>query len=134
MKKYQFSFCLALVAMLFFASCTKSSNSPICIDVEYGVLFDMEDDQSYCFPDGFEINVEELRNEFCCCFCVCVWEGEIVASLKIEEEDFDFHTGYETVDLPSGRTIEINSFELVNECENVNENPNVKNISVTVRK
>ena len=33
--------------------------------------------KKYVFPNGNSFEVKTVRDQFCCCFCNCVWEGEL---------------------------------------------------------
>jgi len=129
---------IAFIVVAYFflisSSCTKKPMVN-CNEVEYGVEFTIEANHVYCFSDGYEFEVTSLKNEFCCCFCVCVWEGQIVANLILNDDaEFAFQTSFEEVPLPDNKIISMTGYELLVDCENGGENPPIKNIRAIVTK
>ena len=47
-----------------------------CLPVQYGIPFDVEEGQTYCFEDA-QLMVSRVANELCGCEEICGWEGEI---------------------------------------------------------
>ena len=69
-----------LLITAFIISCGKKdikSDSRDCQEVEYDINFDLELGDEVCFPDGNSFIVKTITDEFCCCLCLCFWEGEL---------------------------------------------------------
>ncbi|MDF1696125.1 MAG: hypothetical protein P1U56_09850 [Saprospiraceae bacterium] len=83
--------------IILFSLCIISLSA--CSDNEetskYGEEFVIRLDETVTFSDGNSMKVTEIRDEFCCCLCLCVWEGQLVievettnASGEIENKSF----------------------------------------------
>lgn len=73
-----------------------------CIHVNYDEEFTITINDTVCFPDGNSFEVKSIEDQFCCCFCICVWEGEleiIVQPNNTTEGHDPFRIGSATYDL-----------------------------------
>lgn len=60
-----------------FVACNKTEDSVNCKNENYDKEFTVTLGESVCFPDGNSFEVKTIRDQFCCCLCICVWEGEL---------------------------------------------------------
>lgn len=65
-------------------------SAPLCQEIDFDTSFEMQVGDSACLPDGSSFKVLEVRDEFCPCFALCVWEGQLV--MKIETKKIDGET------------------------------------------
>ena len=137
-------FMLACLAFLF-VSCSDSDDvseddvseeaSSMCNDVTYDDPFDVELDGVYCFPDGTQLTVLEIKNDFCPCNVVCIWQGEMVINMEwtdgttVEEFRYGSDDNPAAADnlLPNGALItdEDEDIEFVTPCTQSNPSPDI---------
>ena len=66
-----------LLFALFISACCTTEESPSCLEGKYGQEMVLRNGDSVCFEDGNSFKIKTINDEFCCCFCNCVWEGEL---------------------------------------------------------
>jgi len=119
---------LATTLVLFLFSC-KKDESGSCIDADYSIAFTIEEGNTYCMPDGLEIAVTEIKNEFCPCDLECFWEGQMIIEFDFtmdgESMAHTFGSSEATASAPApyGLTISTNKDDIVFEEECSIENP-----------
>ncbi len=79
MKSLSILVSLLLVILL---SCSKQTVD--CAVVSYDESFTIELDKKYCFPDGNYIKTKTMLNEFCPCYSLCKWEGQMTLGFEAE--------------------------------------------------
>lgn len=130
-----------LVASLFILSCNKADDDnkkQECTQIEFNTNFSMILNDEVCFPDGSGFIVKTIKDEFCPCLAVCIWEGELRVMVETietngDKELFEFGSssfGLNPKILPNAR-IETFSFTYdetgtLPDCENDYEVDNVK--------
>jgi len=72
-----------IVCCLFVMSILACQPDPVgsCSEVNYQDILELQSGDKYCFPDGLELAIVDIRNEYCPCFSVCVWEGQYVVDI-----------------------------------------------------
>lgn len=65
--------------LIFIISACSSSDEEASCEWTYDTEFyqSLNSNNSVCFPDGNSFEVKTIRDQFCCCFCECAWEGEL---------------------------------------------------------
>lgn len=71
-----------LFFVLLFAACNGSEESLLCDEQEYDKEFHVQLGESVCFPDGNSFEVKNITDQFCCCFCNCIWAGQLEVILE----------------------------------------------------
>lgn len=71
---------LVLLLGLALVSCS-DGDEKTCTDVTYSTEFTVASGSSYCFPDGIELAITTLNNEFCPCNVECIWEGQMTIDM-----------------------------------------------------
>ncbi len=62
-------------------------SAPLCQQVEFDQAFEMKVGESACLQDGRSFKVIEVRDEFCPCLAICIWEGQLVMKIEIDNLD-----------------------------------------------
>ncbi|MDF1696126.1 MAG: hypothetical protein P1U56_09855 [Saprospiraceae bacterium] len=65
------------IVLLTFISCTDKDGS-----AQYAEEFSIKLNETITFNDGNAIKITDIRDQFCCCFCDCKWEGELVIEVE----------------------------------------------------
>ena len=64
------------------SSCNNNSETEISyVDVSYNEIFEARQGEIYTFPDGSELVINDLINNFCPCFVYCVISGTMKLDL-----------------------------------------------------
>ena len=67
-----------LFVLLISACCTtEEEESSNCLEGKYNQEMALRLGDEVCFEDGNSFEIKAITDEFCCCLCVCVWEGEL---------------------------------------------------------
>lgn len=92
-----------LLFILFLSACGSTEESKDCSDGIYGDEMLLRIGDAVCFEDGNSFEIKTITDEFCCCSCNCVWEGELRVMVETtdpqgEKELFTFGSStYETL-------------------------------------
>jgi len=82
---------ITVLTLTLFTSCSEQiiDNGGItaCKEVDYGDVFEMELNEAVCFPDGNEMILKVVEDQFCPCEAVCIWQGELVIILEATESN-----------------------------------------------
>lgn len=68
---------LFLLSICMILACSNEEEMQTCIKKDYNQEFQIRLGDSVCFPDGNSFEVKVISDEFCCCLCLCAWEGEL---------------------------------------------------------
>lgn len=122
--------------LLFVAACIKEEVAT-CTEVVYETLFTIEADKNYCFDDGSEIRVDSIENALCPCDADCIWGGEILIHLQIQEADNEEFTSFvvhseRQRDLLEGWRFEVREYALAVPCGSGISSPNVESAMLFV--
>lgn len=105
-------FCsLFLVLVALFTNC--ETDPSICKSINYSEKFEVTKGQVYCFDDGQSFTVNRFDNQFCPCKQVCIWEGELLIEMILNDgqslTDYTFHSSgkVESGAPPNGWKIEL---------------------------
>jgi len=84
MKHLVFNLILATILLV---SCNKDDSESqarqVCTEVTYGQVFEMIIDDAVCLPDGNEIVLKVIEDQFCPCDHLCIWQGELQIMLEV---------------------------------------------------
>jgi len=132
---------ILLIITIAFSSCSKT-NSPDCIDVFYDEHFTIQEGNNYCFPDGNSIEIKQLKNEFCPCDAVCVWEGQMMLNYTLiyDGNTYKGTQGSTTTQDEMYDTLDgllhthFQEIQLIEPCDENHPNPNIKNAQLKLTK
>ena len=129
------AFLFAAVALF---SCS-GMDSETCTEVKFTDAFTVETGETYCLEDGTELEITALNNEFCPCFAVCVWEGEMTINMTwtmpdAEVIEYLFHAGAPSVNekLPNGIVVLADQEEIETEFPCTETSPSPAIISAVI--
>ena len=71
-----------LLFILFITACSTKEESLSCLETKYDQEFTVRIGETICFDDGNSFEVKTINDEFCCCLCNCVWEGQLVVIVE----------------------------------------------------
>jgi len=129
-------FAIALGSMMLIAACTKQDCE--MVDVNYGEYFTIKTCGKYIFPDNNFFEVKCLRNEFCPCNALCIWEGEmiLVFSANMDGIAMDSMIGSSEktnkIFVKEPYTIHFKNIQFEEACTNDNPSPKIFSASVLV--
>lgn len=88
-KTHNMKAILYILALTLLASCGEDPiiQSSLCEQIQFDTQFEMQVGDSACLPDGRSFTVTEVRDEFCPCLAICIWEGQLTMKLEIKETD-----------------------------------------------
>lgn len=79
---------IAILSIILLFACDKDvEKTSSCQDIQFDTSFEMKVGESACLPDGRTIRLLEVKDEFCPCLAVCIWEGQL--TIKLEAEDLN---------------------------------------------
>jgi hypothetical protein len=128
-----------IIALFLFSSCSKNDD---CIAIRYGEAFVAEINNTYCFEDGNELQIDSIINAFCPCAAVCIWEGQMEVDMTwtINGSSYNLkHNSAATIldstqNLPIDITIESNNIVFEVECDQDNPSPDIVSTELVVSK
>lgn len=71
-----------LLFIFLISACATSEDSSSCFDGSYDQEMVLRIGDSVCFEDGNSFEIKTITDEFCCCFCNCIWEGQLVVMVE----------------------------------------------------
>ncbi len=134
---------ILLLSCLVFISCKDDDDDMTCEDVDYGVTLLVQEGDNFCFPDGFEMRIAALNNEYCPCGAVCVWEGQLTVLTEWTQPDgavieHVHNTSDRMLDEPLLDGIEISSdtttIVFAEICDLANPSPEIVSVEVVIDK
>lgn len=102
---------LPILAITFLISCGEDpiiESSSFCQQIQFDNQFEMQVGQTACLPDGRSFTLLEVRDEFCPCLALCIWEGQLVMKMEVDNlngnnEEVEFGS---TKNIPHGNLFE----------------------------
>ena len=69
-------------------SCSSAEEEELnCSEEKYDESFNAVLGDVVCFPDGNSFEIKTITDQFCCCQCVCIWEGELQVMIETTHQD-----------------------------------------------
>jgi len=130
-----------LLLTLIIISCTKIGD---CTEVSYNTPFTIIAEETYCLPDGAELLIKSLNNEFCPCEAVCIWEGQMTLDVTWTDTEGNSTDGtmstHHNITMPSEDIPDLlinvanvqDSITFITECNLANGNPEISQAIIVV--
>lgn len=102
---------LLFLAITLCVSCGEDpiiQSSPLCQQIEFDNTFEIKVGETACLPNGRSFKIEEVRDEFCPCLAICIWEGQLVmkiSTIDLDGEEAEIEIG-STKNIPHGNIFE----------------------------